>query len=180
MPLHQEQVYVTDIARAKGIPLSVERHAYATSTCKEKAELLGWAQERVVKALYFRYGDHIVSIVVPDGGPIRPKDILPEVLGVSRRVAKRYCLADPLPSGMERGTCTPFVYVSSIGSEVSNIIIADVPGLEQTLVDVSLGGTGEQAHLHSLHLPYGGISTILEEQFPNRVQRYVTPTLARY
>ena len=49
LALHAEQQYIDTLSRQLGIPYSLKEHDRATSTCHEKAELLGWPAERVVK-----------------------------------------------------------------------------------------------------------------------------------
>lgn len=162
--------YVPRIALAKGIPIHMARHSIATDTCYEKAELLGWDPERIVKAVYFSDGGKMVGVITPEfGAPIPVKELLRAGLGLSGSRAKRYRVSSQTPVGMEHGTCSPFPYEGSMEMEISDLVIVDHPSIDDTLVDISVGGTGEEAHKTSMHLPYGGIHTILRERFGDRI-----------
>ncbi len=58
--------YVKEIAQESEIELEITTHKRATSTCHEKADLLGWAYERVIKALYGIVWDDPVIFVLPE------------------------------------------------------------------------------------------------------------------
>ena len=92
---------------------------------------------------------------------------------MSRREAKRYWV-DPkhLPTGMSWGTCTPFPLVSSIGGEISDLVIIDYPPINNKLVDISIGGTEKEMFETSMHLPYRKIYEILTQKFENRIHLY--------
>ena len=64
--LHPEQHYVAEACRVLGIEAVACRHAAATSTCAEKAQLLGWPPHRIVKALYFRDRGCYIGVVLPE------------------------------------------------------------------------------------------------------------------
>jgi prolyl-tRNA editing enzyme YbaK/EbsC (Cys-tRNA(Pro) deacylase) len=167
LALHPEQHYVWKQAAELGIPARLCYHAQKTTTCDEKAELLGWAPDRVIKTVYFGKDDHVVGVVTPELHKHIPlRDILP-VLGMSKRKAKQYRLAQP-PTGMIHGTCTPFPYKSSMGSEISDIIIVDHPSIDDVLTDISVGGGKEGKHI-SMHIPYKGIRDILKYCFDTRI-----------
>jgi hypothetical protein len=170
--LHVEQRYVHTLAEELSIPLELISHSQSTDTCYEKAALLGWEPRRVIKAIYFGSKDHVVGIVSPElGGCIPAREILGQSLGLSLRKAKRYRPIKEMPSGMEYGTCTPFALESSVGSEIHDFIVVDMPSLNDIVVDISIGGMCDQAHKTSLHLPYGGIYGILKEKFEGLVHK---------
>jgi prolyl-tRNA editing enzyme YbaK/EbsC (Cys-tRNA(Pro) deacylase) len=170
--MNKEQSYVTEIAKTLGIDISFHGHSKATDTCFEKAELLNWSSERVIKAVYFHDNGNYVGIVRPElGDQIPQKQILQEALGISGNKAKRYYADKKVPRGMELGTCTPFPLESSLGSEISDIIVTKQPSVEDLLVDISIGGKGDAAHKISAHLPYWGIYEILKEKFSDRIHR---------
>ena len=169
----KEQLYVFEIAQRLGIPLRLVSHRIATSTCQEKACLLGWPVEHVVKALYFKNGCHRVGIVTPEmGHDVNLKELLHTVFGLSRRAAKKYGLNGGMPPGMEKGTCTPFPFQATVGNDIHDIIIVNYPTVNKQLVDISLGGEGEHSHKVSVHLPYWGIYTILKRKFGSRIHDY--------
>ena len=53
LELHQEQRYVLDIAKTLGIEAILVEHPKATSTCEEKAQLLGWDLSRNCQSSLF-------------------------------------------------------------------------------------------------------------------------------
>lgn len=169
--LHPEQRYVTDIARERGIDLKLLRHQRETTTCAEKAELLGWPVSRVVKALYFEDRGHTIGVITPEGGRIKTVDLLSSVpaLELSRKEASRYRLAREMPYGMILGTGTPFPYESAVEEGgIHELVVVDRPSLEDELVDISVGGKDKRI---SMHIQYGAIFRILRERFEDRVHK---------
>lgn len=179
--LQEEQKYVAESAAALGIDVKAVQHDIATDTCREKAELLGWDDvSRVVKAVFFYRGSDIYGFVFPEFGEadsplyLDRKKALPKILGLSKAQAKRfhnsYC-----PVGMEYGTCTPFALEGSFEGSYEKLLkemfIHDVPELDDQVVDISIGGKGEEAHKVSLHLPYRGIHDILTCKFGDRIRK---------
>ena len=51
--LHEKQKYVADISEKLGIDVLAVKHDVFTDTCFEKADILGWNPENVVKAVFF-------------------------------------------------------------------------------------------------------------------------------
>jgi prolyl-tRNA editing enzyme YbaK/EbsC (Cys-tRNA(Pro) deacylase) len=169
--LHPEQDYVFDLANALGIEVKLVKHDKATKTCYEKAGILGWSPERVVKAVYFHDGSYcdIIGIITPElGKKIDIQDVLPKALGISKEQAKRYIPSLP-PSGMEYGTCSPFPLESSMEDEITRIIIIDHPSIDDKLVDISVGGSGEEAFKTSMHIPYKAVYDILYSKFGDKI-----------
>ncbi len=77
-----EQRYVFELAQILGISVRLVSHRRTTSTCQEKASLLGWPFERVVKALYVKHKHHVVGIVTPEtGNGVNLKELLSTVSG---------------------------------------------------------------------------------------------------
>lgn len=163
--LDKEQQYLFTIAEKLRIPLTVIQHNTPTSTCQEKAAILGWALERMIKTIFFAHRDHVVGVVLPEIGQVNQKHLFKTALGITSKQAKRYICSGFTPTGMERGTCTPFVRESSMGKEVHKLIVVNCPGIDQEFVDVSVGGVGVDAHKVSLHIPYSGIYAILRHRF---------------
>lgn len=179
--LQPGQSYVAEAASDLGLELKAAQHEVATDTCFEKAELLGWEDAaRVVKAVFFYKGEDLYGFIFPELGTeedpryIERKETLPKVLGVSRKQAKSfhnsYC-----PDGMEYGTCTPFVLEDSFehdkDKKIKRLFVHDIPSLDSEVVDISIGGEGEEAHKTSLHLQYGSIYDILKHQFGEKVEK---------
>ncbi|MDP3640238.1 MAG: hypothetical protein Q8R53_03485 [Nanoarchaeota archaeon] len=99
-------------------------------------------------------------------------EVIPE--GYEAVYDKNECI----PSGMESGTCTPFVSFAEMYSNplergkindryggIQAVFIHDMPSLDDLLVDISVGGKEEDAHKTSLHLPYKAIYEILAAEY---------------
>lgn len=170
MVLHEQQAYVLKIAADRGIALQIKEFEYATNTCFEKAELLGWPATRVVKTVFFAYEFKVYGFVFPELGTkecplyLDTKELFPTLLEISKKQAKSfknsYC-----PEGMEHGTCTPFVLETSFDKGLEKLFIHDLKDLESTIVDISIGGVGPEYHKKSMHLTYDSIYQILSTQF---------------
>jgi len=81
-----------------------------------------------------------------------------------------------IPEWMEYGTCTPFPKEQDFSKlrgypGIQAVFINDVPALDDKVVDISVGGRGEEARKTSLQLPYGEIFAILKQQFPEKVYK---------
>ena len=177
--LHPEQQYVWDISESLDITPILMYHQTPTNTCFEKADLLNWHSEQVIKAVYFRREQHVVGVIIPElGGNIAIKEIFSSVLNISKKEAKEYRIKNPPPTGMEMGTCSPFPLETSMGNEIHKIIIYNKPSLEETVVDISIGGIGMEAHQSSMHLPYSSLFTILKEKFNGHIHQY-SPKLSQ-
>jgi hypothetical protein len=181
--LHREQGYVFDIARELGIEPRILHHSRATNTCEDKLELLqenpsflDWTLDRIIKTVYFHNSSHpYIGVIIPAFPPelkrsVKAKDIFPKALGFSRSKAERYWPATThVPKGMEFGNCSPFPLSSSMGKEISDLIFVYHPPISDKLVDISIGGSGEESHKASMHIPYIAIYEILKRQFGERV-----------
>ena len=181
--LHIEQSYVFEIAGALGIEVKIlPPHRIPTTSCKEKLNLLqedpsfkDWTLDRIVKALYFsRNGLPFIGVITPEFNKnIEPKDIFPVPLKMSRGRAENYRIdRSRVPNGMKWGTCAPFPLESSMGTEISDLIVISYSSIDDKLVDISVGGTDEKSFRTSIHLPYGAIYQILKRKFPNNVHLY--------
>lgn len=179
--LHEEQQYVFEIAKKLGIEPKLIYHERPTISCSEKLDLLkensrfkNWTLDRIVKAVYFQKNNHpFIGVVTPEFGTnIRPREIFPGPLGISKSKAEKYWV-DPnrVPKGMSWGTCTPFPLSSTMDSEISDIIFINFPSINDQLVDISIGGINKESFVTSMHLPYLGIYQILKKQFGERVHR---------
>jgi hypothetical protein len=166
--LHPDQRYVTTACAELGINIAACRHASATSSCVEKAAILGWSASRVVKALYFSNDSTYIGVVIPElFRRIDAVGLFADILNISRKQAKRFQLGR-FPLGMEQGTCTPFPLHQSLVSprpEISRIVIHHEPHVMDSVVDISIGGKGERAHRLSCHLKYAAIYDVLSFTF---------------
>jgi hypothetical protein len=174
--LQTGQFYVVEARDKFGINVKAIKHEVATDTCFEKADLLGWDFERIVKAVFFHKKDISYGLIFPELGerdfPSHiTKEIISEVFNITKTQAKKfknsYC-----PNGMEYGTCTPFILEDSFEKGLERIFIYDYPELNNKLVDISIGGEGEEAHKISLHLKYEDIYKILKYQFGDRIEKF--------
>ena len=173
MELHHEQRYVSDIAYARNIPVELKLHPQATVSCAEKAALLHWDVSRIVKALYYHTGDYanLIGIITPETGPLDSTKIFMSALHLDKKAAKRYNANGFMPSGMSKGTCTPFPKESVLQSEISHLIILDKPALDDMIVDISVGDEFPEPFKVSMHLPYRGIYEILSNRFGSDIVR---------
>ena len=164
--LHENQGYVRAHANER---FRAVLHDTPTSSCEEKASLLGWPAHRVVKALYYSNKDSLVGIVLPHTDKkIRSRHVIARATGLSRTKAARFTNGQ-VPLGMEHGTCTPFAREDA---DIDYFVIHKDPSLDEQLVDVSVGGVGERWHRTSLHLPYKAIHTILSKAYASRVTSF--------
>ena len=177
--LHKEQEYISRIGKILGYEPRLLHHERPTISCAEKLDLLkenpgfaDWTLDRIVKALYFsRNGSLMVGVIIPElEKNVKPKDIFPEALGISKSIAERYWVSQTkVPNGMCWGTCTPFPLSSSMGTEISDIIFLEHKSIRNKLVDISIGGTGKEMFQESMHIPYIAIYEILKEQFWDKI-----------
>lgn len=173
--LHQEQKYVVERARSTDVVRAV-RHSIATSTCYEKAEILGWSADRIVKAIYLHSGTSLFGFVFPEYELfLDQKRVLSDLLGISGSAARRFRM-DMCPEGMMRGTCTPFVFSRSFSdasseTRLEGIFVQKDEELDEKIVDISIGGIDDDARKISVHLPYAEMYKILHDQFGSRIRQ---------
>ena len=177
--LNEEQSYVVEIAEELGVRTKFISHKNPTISCAEKLALLrqdedyaDWTLDRIVKALYFnRNGGPFVGIITPEfGRRVDQKQILRKALGISGSQAERYHVHPRrVPNGMTWGTCTPFPLSSSVGNEISDLVVINHEPIRDKLVDISVGGTDKEKYRLSMHLPYKAIHKILAGKFGDRI-----------
>lgn len=181
--LHEKQKYVIDISDELGIDVKAVRHNKFTNSCFEKADLLDWPANRIVKSVFLNNENYMYGFIFPELGKdhISPQHInyknISKVLEISKGEAKRLSNSH-CPEGMEFGTCSPFVFNNSFdeGSNeriLSKLFFHEIPDLEKEIVDISIGGIGEEAHKTSVHLPYESIYDILSYQFADKISKVV-------
>ncbi len=185
--LHPQQSYVLEIARTLEIDTKLVHHPYATDTCHEKARLLQqshpqeqWKPERVIKALYGVVLWEYYGFVVPEIKRRLDLETLAHTFSCAKleppvNKSDFYFTKNEIPSSMELGTCTPFPTIDDMQG-ITALFIYDFPDLNEQIVDISLGGKGNPAHQASMHLPYGGIYSILRKQFGEKIRRVHFPT----
>lgn len=149
-----------------GLDATARIHPVATSTCLEKAALLAWPPERVVKTLYLGDGAGFVVVVLPE---LRRRLDLPALLvrflQLSRRRARRFHLG-ACPAWMEMGTCSP---LPALDDPVTHILVHDADVPDALPVDISIGGRGPAAHRVSCHIRYPDLVALLRNHFGRRV-----------
>jgi len=185
--LHPEQDYVFDIASRLGIKFRLVPHTRSTDTCEEKLGLYQEYKEQgllqyvdlpevnnldqMVKALFFTASEDepFIGIITPEIGRLNPKQIIQDALGYSGKQARAMTRKSDngTPTGMEKGTCTPFPYESTMRTEISHLLIIPHPRSETIITDISVGGKDHEA---SMLIPYQGIIDILKEQFGRRIK----------
>jgi hypothetical protein len=178
--LNERQFYVAELGEKLGIEIKAVKHEISTDTCFEKADLLGWSVNRVIKAVFFGGGGKLYGLICPELGT-RDKNFyfnkhdLGEILGKTNKQIKNFHNSI-CPDGMERGTCTPFVPETAFEYDgftfpLDKIFIHDSPEIDKELVDISIGGYGGEAHKVSLHLKYEDIYHILKDKFNDKVDK---------
>jgi len=191
---HPEQAYIFEHADRLGIPLNTVVHTVPTTTCNEKADLLGWDADQVIKASFLAHKRKpgYLGIITPELGDHfvakKHKEYLRDLLGDDllidgKPLSIRGYQQRSTPKGMIRGTCTPFPLASVLEQDIDRMIFRDhheehrVDPADNAyssvdhLVDISIGG-GEDKKLISLQLPYWGIYEILKAQAPDKVKIY--------
>lgn len=89
---------------------------------------------------------------------------------------------ESIPASMESGTCTPFLCwkemysnrlergkINDVYGGVQALFIHDEPSLNDKLVDISVGGRGEEAHKVSLHLVY--MTVVINEEYQCELEK---------
>lgn len=160
------QEYLAGYLRTAPEPAGIYEHSRQTSTCAEKIELLNkesgltWTVDQAVKALYFKSrAGFLCGFITPELGV---------QIKTHKHCGKQLGPARPLPEYMELGTCTPFIPdwdVSRAAGRVQRLFVHDDVRRARTLADISIGGTGPEAHLRSLWMPYGDMVRLLVREF---------------
>ena len=169
------QSYVLERGQELEYNLEIIEHDVRSDSCEDRAELLGVSVGDVARSLYFGRNGNFIGVVVPGDFPrVSPKNLFPEVLGMSRSQANKYSLRR-IPTGMSYGTCTPFAKRELVGKEIEHLLIWN-NGTERK-VYTALGGEDEESHRVSLQLPsYDAIYQILVHEFgDNIVKRLQCP-----
>ena len=172
---HLGQQYIKHLSKELSIETKLVSHQRATNTCYQKAELLGWQPNRIVKAIYAAVDEDICSFVFPELGKKLTEDDVKRFYAQAGAETEEYYLQISkwyIPQSMEMGTCTPFIPESDI-KIIDYIFIQDLPELDEQIVDVSIGGKGKQAHKTSMHLPYSGIYQILKAQYGDKIHKVI-------
>lgn len=156
--------------------IRIVTHPVETSTCYEKADLIEFKPEQVIKSLYYvKDGELALGLVVPELGKKFDAKDLARVLETTRGQAKKYTNAF-CPDDMSRGTCTPFIQEKHLREGFKLIFDEDsLESLADTYVDFSIGilcGDDARERLSrkvSIQMPYGVAYRILKERFPEYV-----------
>lgn len=139
--------YISDFALLNKLDIRVIKFEKETTTCQEKAALLGsWKVSNTIKTIYFfnELDESIIAVVVPETGykldinNLKARLNIPD--GLSLRTSKY------LPRDMTYGTCSPFIKREDLvkfGGQVSKIIFDDESLIEKssekTFDDFSFG-----------------------------------------
>ncbi len=180
--LAEEQRYVIDRAVSLGYELIPRVHGEETRTCAEKLAILGeeFALTDMVKVLFGRVranGDSgVYALVTPEFGYGFDRATAQAALaGIGITVGRKKVSVEVrpafLPEGMRLGTATPFVSEDQLEgyggmyTPVAGIFIHSYLGSCSRVVDISVGGTSEEALRRSLQLPGKAIPEILLAEF---------------
>ncbi len=183
--LQPGQEYMLEYAKRFGKDIKAVQHEIATDTCFEKADLIDWNPEQVIKCV-FLYGKEgkFYGFVSPElgtrGSPLKFDDpLIKKIFRNDKKKAKQLMglKNNYFPMGMEKGTCTPFVpdyYFEGDGftGVLERIYVYDSPKIDGKKADISIGGYGEGAHKVSVHLNYEDIYGCLNWKFPGKIEKF--------
>lgn len=182
--IHAEQGYLEQSLQTGAAQLI--HFNQPSTTCEEKIKLLNgnrdgskgvaqtWSLDRVVAAHYFDSPGGYILLVGPRLGDLA-KLIKPEqfLMNVTDRSVENSTL---LPNGMEKGTCTPFVYASIGKKETDLMVILEPPRQFMDLpADYSIGGHGPSAHRASIQMTPQTAKQILTSEFGEKVRSMQHP-----
>lgn len=164
--------YISGYMRSRALELRVVSHPRSTTTCFEKAELLGWDSLNIIKALYFEdlLTQQQHAIVIPETGCFVDMQRIGRIVGIDE--PGRLRKASAFPKNMERGTCSPFITPKDLvtgGGKVAGLWF-DLETLQAkrasgALDDFSFGVD----HRLSLQLGYVHAYELLCERYPGAV-----------
>lgn len=178
--LQKGQEYVAELSEKLGIPTKAVRHDIATDTCYEKLDILGdgWTIDRIIKAIFLGTNGGLYGLVFPELGtrenPKRIKKVdLGRALGLGKKQMNGFHNS-VLPENMDYGTCSPFVLENAFEENgytipLKKIFIYEPLKTDKRVIDISIGGYGDDAHKTSLQLPADGMCKILTEQFGENI-----------
>ena len=178
--LDESQFYVAELSEKLGINVRAVEHEIATDTCFEKARLLNWNPERIVKSIFLYKEAKFYAFVIPELNLTFDNNLIKRIFSQDKKIRKQMMnLKNSIcPMGMEKGTCTPFVpdYYFEEGDYytgfLEKIFFYDFPKLGKEIVDISIGGEGERYHKVSLHLNYEDIYNILKFKFGDKIEKF--------
>lgn len=154
-------------------------HPQITRSASEKAELLGWPNERVIKALYYQntQTNVIYAFVVPNRGYLDFSTLSREQLGFNPKKRLRVLPESSLPAGMRDGTCSPFMLTTDVGATIlvfDSGFVAETMKTPRILHDFALplGASVSDMQL-SLQMNYACVYEMLAERFPSHVMSMV-------
>ncbi len=180
--LDGRQFYVAEISEKLGINVKAVRHDIVTNTCFEKLDILddSWSADRIVKAVFFGTNGNLYGLVFPELGTrenqrrIKKTD-LGRAVGLTKKQINGF-YNSILPEKMEMGTCTPFVLEDAFNREddgymipLKKIIIYEPLRTDNRVIDISIGGYGDEAHKTSLQLPADGMCKIMRSKFGENI-----------
>jgi prolyl-tRNA editing enzyme YbaK/EbsC (Cys-tRNA(Pro) deacylase) len=151
----------------------------ATSTCEEKAAAAGIPVESTVKAMYCKdmYTDERFVIAASGKGRISLIGILNDVHDYAQL---QTCGAEELPSGMQFGTCSPFVS-KEILDKLEMVAIEDpkteikrkgrtLGTLGELEGDFSIGGVDSISHHLSVRMNYADFAAALTAEYGDKAR----------
>ncbi len=166
--INNSQSYILECGRKLGYSLKIIEHDLNSDNCEDRSNILGVSLRDIVKSLYFCSNGTFIGVILPGDFPrVEPKNLFPEILGMSKSKANKYSLKR-VPSGMSYGTCTPFPEKELIPEEIEFLLVWN-GSIERTVYS-ALGGEDDLSHRLSLQLPsYDSIYQILIKEFGNNV-----------
>ena len=137
----------------------------------QKAELLGWHPDRIIKTVYLQKDDKIYGIVLPMPYKIKQKE-LSDVLKISKREAASLKFATTYPYMQMPHSMTPFIAQQDI-ILVEKILFADITFGD--IVDFSYPGRSDI----SIHMKYEEAISILMQRYEHTIIKWPCSLEAR-
>jgi hypothetical protein len=177
--------YVADYFSKQGKEISVVKHEVVTNTCFEKADSLQWDYGDIVKSVFLwgKQGKFYAFVSPEIGTRDRPlkfdNQLIKKIFREDKKGSKQMMnLKNSIsPLGMDYGTCGPFVpdyFFNGDGftGSLDKIFIYDSSDSNKKVVDISMGGYGEEAYKISAQLFYEDLVECLECKFGEKIERF--------
>lgn len=124
----------------------------------EKAGILGWHEDRIIKTVYFQREHKLYGVILPMPYRVKQKG-LSDILEISKREAASLKFATTYPYMQQPHSLTPFICEKDIGL-VQKIIFSDEK--YDDVVDFSFPGRTDI----SIHVDYDKTISLLMEKYP--------------
>jgi prolyl-tRNA editing enzyme YbaK/EbsC (Cys-tRNA(Pro) deacylase) len=129
-----------------------------TTLGSEKATILGWHEDRIIKTVYFQRDDKLYGVILPMPYRVKQKG-LSDILEISKREAASLKLATTYPRMQQPHSMTPFICDEDVGL-VEKVIFLGIQFTDY--VDFSYPGRMDI----SIHMDYDDAISMLMNRYP--------------